>query len=143
MMQYVHLGIHSEYSITDSIIRIPELVKTAAAEQMPALALTDLSNLHAAVKFYSSCLGKGIKPIFGSDVRILDEQYRVTLLAMNDLGWRNLTELVSKGYTDGLKLDIPILDKTWIFEQSAGLIVLLGIHSDVGQALCSSNPQKA
>lgn len=143
MKQFVHLGVHSEYSITDSIIRIPELVKAAAADNMPALALTDLSNLHAAVKFYTHCLSHGIKPIFGSDVRIIDEQQHVTLLAMNDKGWRNLTELVSKGYTDGLKLDIPILDKEWIFAQSEGLIVLLGINSDVGHALCSSNPQKA
>ncbi len=142
-MQFVHLGIHSEYSITDSIIRIPDLIKAAAADHMPALALTDLSNLHAAVKFYNACLKKGIKPIFGSDLRIIDEQHRVMLLAMNDQGWRNLTELVSMGFTHGLKLDIPILDKSWIFEQSGDLIALLSIHSDVGQALCSSNPQKA
>ncbi|MFU8925064.1 DNA polymerase III subunit alpha [Acinetobacter puyangensis] len=143
MNQFVHLGIHSEYSITDSIIRIPDLVKAASAEKMPALALTDLSNLHAAVKFYKACLNKGIKPIFGSDLRILDEQHRITLLAMNNHGWRNLTELVSKGFTEGLKLDIPIVDKSWIFSQSDDLIALLGINSDVGQALCSSNPQRA
>ena len=50
-MQFVHLGIHTEFSITESIVRIPDLVKVAAAEEMPALAITDLSNLHAAVKF--------------------------------------------------------------------------------------------
>ncbi|KAA8735642.1 DNA polymerase III subunit alpha [Acinetobacter qingfengensis] len=142
-MQFVHLGIHSEFSITDSIIRIPDLIKAASAEQMPALALTDLSNLHAAVKFFSACLKKGIKPIFGSDVRLNDAQHRVTLLAINNQGWRNLTEIVSRGYTEGLVLDVPILQKDWICQQSDDLIILLGLHSDVGQALCSSNPQKA
>ena len=62
-MQFVHLGIHTEFSITESIVRIPDLIKAAVNESMPALALTDLSNLHAAVKFYESCLSKGIKPI--------------------------------------------------------------------------------
>ena len=143
MMQFVHLGIHSEYSITDSIIRIPDLVKAAAEDKMPALALTDLSNMHAAVKFYNACLKHGIKPIFGSDLRLGEENQRVQLLAMNQEGWLNLTELVSKGFTDGLKLDIPTVQPEWICQQSDGLIALLGIHSDVGQALCSSNPDKA
>lgn len=143
LMPFVHLGIHSEFSITDSIIRIPDLIKAATANQMPALALTDLSNLHAAVKFYRACLSKGIKPIFGSELRLNDEQHRATLLAMDTSGWLNLTELVSKGFSEGLKLDIPIVQKQWILEQNQGLICLLGIHSDVGQALCSSNPQKA
>jgi DNA polymerase-3 subunit alpha len=142
-MQFVHLGIHSEFSITDSIIRIPDLVNMAAAEQMPALALSDLSNLHAAVKFFNACLGQGIKPIFGSDLRLDDDQHRVSLLAMNHQGWLNLTEIVSRGFTEGLKLDIPIVAKDWICQQASGLMVLLGQHSDVGQALCSANPQKA
>ncbi len=130
MMQFVHLGIHSEYSITDSIIRIPDLVKAAAEDKMPALALTDLSNMHAAVKFYNACLKHGIKPIFGSDLRLGEENQRVQLLAMNQEGWLNLTELVSKGFTDGLKLDIPTVQPEWICQQSDGLIALLGIHSD-------------
>ena len=119
-MPFVHLGIHSEFSITDSIIRIPDLIKAAVADQMPALALTDLSNLHAAVKFYRACLGKGIKPIFGSEVRLGDEQHRATLLAMNHQGWLNLTEIVSKGFSEGLKLDIPIVQKEWVAEQHEG-----------------------
>lgn len=142
-MPFVHLGIHSEFSITDSIIRIPDLIKTAAADRMPALALTDLANLHAAVKFYRACLSKGIKPIFGSEIRLGDEQHRATLLAMDQKGWLNLTEIVSRGFSEGLTLDIPIVQKDWILEQEEGLIALLGMHSDVGQALCSSVPQKA
>ena len=142
-MHFVHLGIHTEFSITESIVRIPDLVKAAEKEQMPALALTDLSNLHAAVKFYGKCLGKGIKPILGSEIRLNDAEHRMTLLAMTNKGWRNLTELVSEGFIRGQQLDIPCIQKEWILEQSDDLIALLGIQSDVGKMLITSNPQKA
>ena len=113
-MRFVHLGIHTEFSITESIVRIPDLLKAAADDHMPALALTDLSNLHAAVKFYEACLKKGIKPILGSVLRLNDAQHKVTLLAMNNQGWRGLTELVSQGYIEGQQLDIPCVQKEWI-----------------------------
>lgn len=142
-MHFVHLGIHTEFSITESIVRIPDLVKAAEKEQMPALALTDLSNLHAAVKFYGKCLGKGIKPILGSEIRLNDAEHRMTLLAMTNKGWRNLTELVSEGFISGQQLDIPCVQKQWILNQSEDMIALLSMHSDVGKMLMSSNPQKA
>lgn len=142
-MQFVHLGIHTEFSITESIVRIPELLKTAAKEKMPALALTDLSNIHAAIKFYKGCLSKNIKPILGATVQLEDSAHRVTLLAMSNTGWLNLTEIISRGYIEGQTLDIPCIKKEWILEQHEDLILLLGQHSDVGQLLCSSNPQKA
>ena len=105
-MQFVHLGIHTEFSITESIVRIPDLVKVAAAEEMPALAITDLSNLHAAVKFYGACLGKGIKPIMGSVIRLNDAEHRATLLAMSNKGWRNLTEIICRGEPQALLFDL-------------------------------------
>lgn len=142
-MRFVHLGIHTEFSITESIVRIPDLVKAAVTDEMPALALTDLSNLHAAVKFYESCLKKGIKPILGSVIRLNDAEHRATLLAMSSTGWRNLTEIVSRGFIEGQQLSLPCVQKEWILEQSEDLIVLLGQHSDVGKMLSSSNPQKA
>ena len=142
-MHFVHLGIQTEFSITESIVRIPELVKAAADDNMPALAITDLSNLHAAVKFYGKCLGKGIKPILGSILRLNDAEHRITLLSMTNKGWRNLTELVSEGYISGQQLDIPCVKKELILEQHQDLILLLGMHSDVGKMLCTSNPQKA
>ncbi|MDY6455904.1 DNA polymerase III subunit alpha [Acinetobacter faecalis] len=142
-MHFVHLGIQTEFSITESIVRIPELVKAAADDNMPALAITDLSNLHAAVKFYGKCLGKGIKPILGSILRLNDAEHRITLLSMTNKGWRNLTELVSEGYISGQQLDIPCVRKELILEQNQDLILLLGMHSDVGKMLCTSNPQKA
>lgn len=110
-MQFVHLGIHTEFSITESIVRIPELIKTAVKEQMPALALTDLSNIHAAVKFFKSCQGKGIKPILGTTVRLEDSEHRAILLATTNQGWLNLTEILSRGYIEGQQLDIPCIKK--------------------------------
>ena len=142
-MQFVHLGIHTEFSITESIVRIPDLISAAAKDEMPALAITDLSNLHAAVKFYNKCLGKGIKPIFGSTIRLNDAHHKATLLAMTKKGWRGLTEIVSRGFIEGQQLSIPCIQKEWILEQQQDIIVLLGLHSDVGQMLISSNPQKA
>ena len=142
-MHFVHLGIYTEFSITESIVRIPDLVKAAAADEMPALAITDLSNLHAAVKFYKKSLDKGIKPIFGSAIRLNDAEHRATLLAMTKKGWRSLTEIVSEGYISGQQLDIPCIQKEWILNQHEDLIVLLGQHSDVGKMLLTSNPQKA
>ena len=142
-MQFVHLGVHTEFSITESIVRIPDLMKSAVQDSMPALAMTDLSNLHAAVKFYTSCLKKGIKPILGSVIRLNDESHRMTLLAMNNEGWRSLTEVVSRGFIEGQQLSIPCVKKEWVLEQAPGMIALLGIKSDVGEMLCSSSPEKA
>lgn len=142
-MHFVHLGIHTEFSITESIVRIPDLIKAAVNDEMPALALTDLSNLHAAVKFYTKCLDKGIKPILGSNIRLNDAEHKVTLLSMTNKGWRSLTEIVSRGFIEGQQLDIPCVQKEWVLEQNQDIILLLGMHSDVGKMLNSSNPQKA
>jgi len=142
-MRFVHLGIHTEFSITESIVRIPDLIKAAVNEEMPALALTDLSNLHAAVKFYTKCLDKGIKPILGSNIRLNNPEHRAILLAMTNTGWRGITEIVSRGFIEGQQLDIPCVKKEWVLEQNQDIILLLGMQSDVGKMLISSNPQKA
>lgn len=146
-MSFIHLGIHSEYSVSDSLVRLPELVSAAAKDGMPALALTDLSNLYAAVKFYKACLGKGIQPILGSEIQLQTDstEYipKLTLLAMNETGWRNLTELVSLGYTEGLELGVPLVAATRIQQQSEGLLLLLDRHSDVGYAVQSGNLERA
>lgn len=142
-MRFVHLVLHTEFSITESIIRIPQAIKTAVQHQMPALAITDLSNLHAAIKFYQQCLAKGIKPILGSQIRLQDSEHRVTLLAMNEQGFKNLTEIVSRGFSQGKQQDIPCVQQEWIFEQHEGLIVLMGVQSPMGQILASNHPSKA
>lgn len=146
-MAFVHLGIHSEYSITDSIVRIKPLVKAAAADNQRALALTDLSNLYATVKFYRACLSAGIKPIIGSEVIMDNEDTRLTLLAMNNEGYQNITRIVSLGFTEGradpVNHGTPVIKRHHILEHAAGVIVLLTEKSDVGQALVGSMPEKA
>ena len=146
-MAFVHLGIHSEYSITDSIVRIKPLIKAAAADDQRALALTDLSNLYATVKFYRACLGAGIKPIIGSEIIMDNEDTRLVLLAMDNEGYQNITRIVSLGFTEGradvANHGVPVVERRHVLEHAAGVIVLFTEKSDVGQALLGSMPEKA
>ena len=128
---FVHLRLHSEYSLVDGLVKLKSLVTTTAAREMPALALTDETNLFGLVKFYTAAQGAGLKPIIGSDLWLHNPQddahpYRLTLLAMNATGYLNLTELISKGWTHGQRQGRAILDKRWVLEQSEGLIALSG-----------------
>lgn len=142
-MAFIHFGIHTEFSITDSIVRIKALVKAAKADNQLALAISDLSNLYATVKFYKACLDAGIKPIIGSEVWLENDSTTVTLLASNQIGYKNLTNIVSKGFVDGQVMGKPIIQRDWIFERSEGVIVLFTEKSDVGQAMLSGHPEKA
>lgn len=146
-MAFVHLGIHSEYSITDSIVRIKALVKAAAADNQRALALTDLSNLYATVKFYRACLGAGIKPIIGSEIIVDHEDSRLMLLAMDNTGYQNLTRIVSFGFTHGRanpdNRGTPIVTREQVLEHSEGVIALFTEKSEIGQALIGAAPEKA
>ncbi|KIN15568.1 DNA polymerase III subunit alpha [Vreelandella titanicae] len=146
---FVHLRLHSEYSLVDGLVKLKSLVSTTAERAMPALALTDETNLFGLVKFYKAAQGAGLKPIIGSDLWLHnphDEShpYRLTLLAMNDIGYRNLTELISKGWTHGQRQGRAILDKQWVLEQSEGLIALSGAREgEIGRHLLSDHEQDA
>ncbi|MBT2786907.1 MULTISPECIES: DNA polymerase III subunit alpha [unclassified Halomonas] len=146
---FVHLRLHSEYSLVDGLVKLKSLVSTTAERAMPALALTDETNLFGLVKFYKAAQGAGLKPIIGSDLWLQnphDEShpYRLTLLAMNDIGYRNLTELISKGWTHGQRQGRAILDKQWVLEQSEGLIALSGAREgEIGRHLLSDHEQDA
>ena len=98
--QFVHLRVHSEYSIVDGLVRVKALVRRVADLNMPAVALTDLNNFYALIKFQKAATGAGIKPIFGSDLLVRDDDDPdqisiICLLAQNQTGYRNLTELIS------------------------------------------------
>jgi DNA polymerase-3 subunit alpha len=146
---FVHLRLHSEYSLVDGLVKLKSLVSTTAERAMPALALTDESNLFGLVKFYKAAQGAGLKPIIGSDLWLQnphDEShpYRLTLLAMNDVGYRNLTELISKGWTHGQRQGRAILDKQWVLEQNEGLIALSGAREgEIGRHLLSDHEREA
>ncbi|TVP60825.1 MAG: PHP domain-containing protein, partial [Halomonadaceae bacterium] len=146
---FVHLRVHSEYSIVDGIVRVKPLLKAVAEMGMPAVALTEQSNMCSLVKFYQGAMGAGIKPIIGADLWLHNPDepknpFRITLLAKNDQGYRNLTEIVSLGYTDGQQLGVPIAQRQWIEERREGLIVLSGAKlGDVGKALINGKTELA
>lgn len=142
--EFVHLRLHSEYSIVDGLVRIPALMDKAAELQMPAIALTDFSNLFALVKFYRSALANGVKPIIGADILVSDQdqqdRYRIALLCMNNIGYRNLTDLITRAYLDGQHGGQPTVERSWINELNEGLLVLSGgKDGDLGKLLLKQN----
>ncbi len=137
---FVHLKVHTEYSLMDGLTRIDALVDQAVQYKMPAVAVTDHCNLFALVKFYRKALESGIKPIVGADLRVRDLQaktgYKITVLCQNQAGYRNLTRLLSRAYLEGQADGQPGIEWSWLIQASEGLIVLSGgRESDVGQAL--------
>ena len=126
---FVHLHLHTEYSLVDGLIRVKPLVKRVAETGMPAVAVTDMSNLYAMIKFYKAAHGTGIKPIIGVDLWVQREQTepaRLVLLCQNLTGYRNLTRLISRGYLEGQQRGAPVLDYQWLQGATEGLLALSG-----------------
>jgi DNA polymerase-3 subunit alpha len=147
---FVHLCVHSEYSLVDGLVRIKPLVQRVAQAGMAAVALTDQSNLFALVKFYKAAQASGIKPLIGTDLWIRDEgdsntPFRLLLLVQNETGYRNLTRLVSRSYREGQHLGKPLLERGWLDRESCeGLIALSGgRRGDVGRALLHEDREAA
>jgi DNA polymerase-3 subunit alpha len=147
---FVHLRLHSEYSLSDSVVRVPELVAAVAAAGMPAVAVTDRNNLFAMVKFYREALQGGVKPIIGVDLAVREEgerrePSRLTLLCQNQDGYRNLARLISRAYLEGQERGVPRIERDWLSPASlAGLIALSGaIEGDVGRALVNGREAEA
>ncbi|EGR0681364.1 DNA polymerase III subunit alpha [Vibrio cholerae] len=146
--KFIHLRIHSDFSMVDGLSKVPPLVKKVAAMGMPAMALTDFTNLCGLVKFYSTAHNCGIKPIIGADFTLQSEEFgdeltKLTLLAKNNVGYKNLTLLISKAYLRGHVQHQPVIDKAWLVEHAEGLIVLSGGKSgEVGRALLKGNQQQ-
>ncbi|WP_422911596.1 DNA polymerase III subunit alpha [Pseudomonas sp. MAC6] len=138
---FVHLRLHTEFSLVDGLVRVKPLIKSVAAAGMPAVAVTDMSNMCSLVKFYKAAMGGGIKPICGADIWLASAEEdgplsRLTLLAMNAKGYRNLTELVSRGWSEGQSNDLVIIQRDWVKEAAEGLIALSGAkEGEVGHAL--------
>ncbi|MEO8011875.1 MAG: PHP domain-containing protein, partial [Dokdonella sp.] len=137
---FVHLHVHSEYSLVDSTIRIDELVAACVEAGMPAVALTDQVNLFALVKFYCAAEKAGIKPIAGCDVWVADpadraKPFRLTLLVQNQIGYLNLSRLVSRAWADGRHGDHALIEADWLRGAHEGLIVLAGRDSEAGRLL--------
>jgi DNA polymerase-3 subunit alpha len=147
---FVHLRLHTEYSLQDSVVRIPELVERAAQLGMPAVAVTDQNNLFAMVKFYREALQQGVKPIVGVDVllRMRGERAipaRLTLLCKDPGGYQNVTNLITRAWLEGQDRGTPLIERAWLdAENTAGLIALSGAaEGDVGRALLAGREAEA
>ncbi|WP_019342395.1 DNA polymerase III subunit alpha [Stutzerimonas stutzeri] len=148
-VSFVHLRLHTEYSLVDGLVRVKPLVKSVASAGMPAVAVTDQSNMCSLVKFYKAAQGARIKPICGADIWLASRDEdgplsRLTLLAMNSQGYRNLTELVSRGWTEGQRNDQIIIEREWVKDAAEGLIALSGAkEGEIGHALLDGEEASA
>jgi DNA polymerase-3 subunit alpha len=146
---FVHLRLHSEYSIADGIVRIGEAVGAAKADNMPALALTDLSNVFGLVKFYKETRGAGVKPVVGCDVYVSndaarDQPFRLLLLCQSHAGYLRLCDLLTRAYLENQYRGRPEIRKHWLREGTQGLIALSGAHfGEAGIALLNGNTENA
>lgn len=146
--RFVHLKVHSDFSMINGLAKVKALVKTAVADNMVAMALTDFTNFCGLVKFYGEALGSGLKPIIGADIHVRstpesEELDELTLLAKNNTGYHNITMLLSRAYQQGY-VDLPVVEKEWLTEYNEGVIVISGGRSgDVGKALLKENVKEA
>ncbi|MEO5732506.1 MAG: DNA polymerase III subunit alpha [Rubrivivax sp.] len=162
-MSFVHLRIHTEYSVVDGMLRIDAAAAAARADGQPALAITDLGNLFGTVKFYSACRKAGVKPIIGADVVMeplqgavdlpaslqaiagADKQpSRLVLLAQNQQGYLNLCDLIARGWVENAQRSQSWVKWSWLADRSQGLIVLSGADPGaVGSALLAGDNDRA
>ncbi len=156
---FVHLRLHSEYSLIDSIVRVEPpkrkgggggatLTAAVAAHGQPAIALTDRMNLFAMVKVYKAAEAAGIKPIVGADLWLAervkgDGPERLTVLVQNDAGYRNLTRLLSRAYIEGQSRGAPQIERAWLAAANNGLIALTGRDGAAFRAALADNVEAA
>ncbi|MDO9649649.1 DNA polymerase III subunit alpha [Glaesserella parasuis] len=146
--RFVHLKVHSDFSMINGLAKVKPLIKACVANNMVAMALTDFTNFCGLVRFYGEALGSGVKPIVGADVMVRpepesEELYELTLLAKNNTGYHNITLLLSKAYQQGY-VEFPVVEKAWLAEHNEGVILLSGgSNGDVGKALLKENQQEA
>ncbi len=143
---FVHLSVHSEFSLVDSTLTIKQLAKLAAADNQVAMALTDFNNMFALVQFYKTALGAGLKPIVGADMAVRGADgviSRVSFLCQHYDGYQNLSYLMSRAYTEGQMSGEPVVDWSWLSGRSEGLFALLGLGSTVGKLALSGQVDAA
>ena len=151
--QFIHLRIHSDFSMSDGLAKVKPICAASAAMGMPALALTDQMNLCGLVRFYRTAHDHGLKPIIGCDLWVLpqgwqldsaEEPFRLTALAMNNEGYQQLTQLISRGYLAGHRCGRPCVNQEWLAEHQQGLLLLSGgREGDIGKKLLQHRPEEA
>lgn len=155
MTDFVHLHIHSEYSLLDGACRIKGLVQRAKALGQPAIAITDHGVMYGVIDFYKECKKEGIRPIIGCEVyvaprsrfdkvyRLDSSPYHLILLCKNEVGYRNLIYMVSRGFTEGF-YNKPRIDRDLLKDHHEGLICLSAcLAGEVPRALEAGDYQKA
>ncbi|MCC2633921.1 MAG: polymerase subunit alpha, partial [Ramlibacter sp.] len=147
---FVHLRLHTEFSVVDGTNRIEEIVKAAAADAQPALAISDLNNLFGAIKFYKEARAKGLKPVVGCELMLqglgADASLvtRVVLLVQNHQGYLNLCEILARGWIGNVVRAQAVCKLEWLQELGGGLILLSGAQAGpIGQALLQGDESRA
>jgi DNA polymerase-3 subunit alpha len=143
---FIHLHLHSEYSLTDSTLRIAELVSRCVELGLPALAITDSGNLFALVKFFKAAEAAGIKPIAGADLWVAEPGQppaRVTVLCQDHSGFLSLSRLLTRAYLEGHRGDCVVVQPDWLLGEAHGLFLLAGRTSPLGQALAAGKDEQA
>lgn len=144
--KFIHLRVHSDFSMMDGLAKVKKILAKTTEMEMPAIALTDQMNLCGLVKHYEGCHGAGIKPLIGVDVWVNREDdeplFRLTLIAKNNDGYQNITDLISKAYLRGSFKGKVAIDKEWLVEHKEGLIILSGAdEGDIAFGLQKNNPK--
>ena len=143
--RFVHLRVHSDYSMTDGVAKVKPILAQVEAQGMAAVALTDQNNFCGLVKFYSGCHGAGIKPIIGADFWMQvpgfeGELCALTIIAMNNVGYQNLTQIISQAYLRGQVAGRVVIDQEWLLTYNEGILLLSGAkEGDLGKALLKGN----
>ncbi|MFM2275159.1 MAG: hypothetical protein RL211_1031 [Pseudomonadota bacterium] len=147
---FVHLRLHTEFSVVDGTNRIDEVIKATATDGQPALAITDLNNLFGAIKFYKEARGKGVKPVIGAEIMLeglgadATALSRLVLLVQSRQGYLNLSELIARAYTQNVVKAQAVIKLAWLQELGEGLIALSGAQAGpVGQALVQGDVARA
>ena len=147
---FVHLRLHTEFSVVDGTNRIDEVVRAAAADGQPALAITDLGNLFGAIKFYKEARAQGVKPLIGAEIVVeglggdAGALSRMVLLVQGQQGYLNLCELLARAWTGNIVKAQAVVRLDWLKELSDGLILLSGAQAGpVGQALVRGDARRA
>lgn len=146
---FIHLRLHSEFSLVDGICKIKPTIDKVAELGMPAVAFTDHMNFFGLIKFYQKAIASGVKPIIGADLWVNDNNnehgvFRVVALCLNDEGYLNLKKLISRAYQTNQQQGKAVVEKQWLIEFGQGLIILSGgREGDVGKALLAGNHQQA
>lgn len=145
---FVHLRVHTDYSLVDGLVRVKGLVKQCVAQGMPAVGVTDDSNLFALIKFYSAAQGAGIKPIAGADLwlesSLFEEPLRICALVQNAVGYQNLTLLISRAWQHNQLRGRSVVKREWLQELNDGLILLSAArHGEIGRLLLADKRDEA